>query len=368
MRAVPAVTVYTERVSEYKAYLRTTAIGGVASVLWQQWRTVPLTFSYAMDYGRTEAQPALFCAVFNVCDAETRERFQATQRLAVVSAAIARDNTNSLVSPSRGSVARFEVRHASPAVFSDKTLQFNKLQGEVASYIGVGPNVFALRLRSGAVFGRTLGSAIGFIPPQERLYAGGATTVRGFNQNELGAALYIAAGIDTVVQNGDTLFRADSSAGIRRTVPLGGNTLVVGNAELRLRSPILPELLQWTVFTDAGEVWNRELANVFDNFSIKITPGIQLAAFTPVGPVRAVLGYNPYRKPTGPLYYESRRQEGGGLPCVSPGNTLPVHTQSTAEGEVLVQAEGRCPSTFRPPAEGNFRSRLILTLAIGQAF
>ena len=371
LRLVPSLTVYTERVSEYKAYLRTTAVGGVASVGVQAWRSLPLTLSYAMDYGRTEAQPALFCAVFNLCDRVDRERIQSTQRLAVISASIARDNTNSLISPSRGSVMRVEGRHASPAIFSDRSLQFNKLQGEAARYWGIGGgNVFAVRVRSGAVFGRTFGSALGFIPPQERLYAGGPTSVRGFNQNELGSSIYIASGYDVITPPpgaiGDTLFRASDSTSVRRTVPLGGNSVVVANAEVRLRSPFLPELLQWTVFTDAGDVWNRGSDEVFQNFSLKVTPGIQLAAFSPVGPIRAVVGYNPYRRPAGPLYYEASRQEGSALPCVSPANVIPVHFD--AEAGRLVQAEGRCPASFRPPDVSGFRRRLTFSLAIGQAF
>ncbi len=365
LRAIPALTVYTERISEFKAYLRTTAIGGIASVVIRQWESTPISLAYAVDYGRTEAQPALFCAVFNVCDLETRQRFQETQRLAVLSATISRDNTNNLISPSHGGIVRFEVRHASPAIFSDPTLRFNKLQGEAARYWGIGGgNVFAVRLRAGSVFGKTFGSANGFVPPQERLYAGGPTTVRGFNQNELGSAIYIANQFDTVVARPDTFFRADTTASYRRTVPLGGNSLLVANAELRLRSPVLPDVLQLTLFTDAGDVWNRGL-QVFQNFQIKVTPGIQLGAFTPVGPVRIVVGYNPYRRPAGPLYFEANRQEGGGLPCVSPGNPLKVHTN--ADG-VLVQEEKACPSTFRPPADASFRSKLTLSLAIGQAF
>jgi outer membrane protein assembly factor BamA len=328
---------------------------------------MPVSFAYAVDYGRTEAQPALFCAVFNVCDLETRQRFQETQRLAVLSATVSRDNTNNLISPNRGGVVRAEVRHASPAILSDPTLRFNKLQGEAARYVGFGGgNVLALRLRSGVVFGKTFGSAIGFVPPQERLYAGGPTTVRGFNQNELGSAIYIANNFDTVRAGGQTFFRADSARTYRRTVPLGGNSLVVANVEVRLRSPVLPDVLQWTLFTDAGEVWNRGLSDVFRDFSIKVTPGVQLGAFTPVGPIRVVVGYNPYRRPAGPLYFETNRQQGGGLPCVSPGNTIPVHQQPNSA--VLVQDEGRCPSTFRPSTDQSFRSKLTLSLAIGQAF
>jgi len=182
--------------------------------------------------------------------------------------------------------------------------------------------------------------------------------------------IYIASSFVPVTLNAtDTVFRvADSVKTYRRLVPVGGNTLVVGNLELRLRSPVLPELLQWTLFTDAGEVWNRGAPSVVERIKFKVTPGVQLTAFSPVGPVRAVVGYNPYPRPAGPLYYEATAAEGGGLPCVSPGNTIPAHIVNGANGAVLSQAEAVCPATFQPPSQTSFRSRLTFSFAIGQAF
>lgn len=370
LRTVPTITVYSQRLSEYNAYLRTTAIGGVAALAWQRWPNTPVNFAYSLDLGRTEAQPALFCAVFNVCDAEARQRFEATQRLAVLSASVTRASANNLLNPSRGSVLRFEARHSSPAIFSDQGLTFNKLVGDGARYWDIGSgNVFAVRLRSGIVFGRSFGQAAGYIPPQERLYAGGPTSVRGFAQNELGSVIYISSSfVPVALPPGDTAFRvADSVRSYRRLVPVGGNTLVVGNVELRLRSPILPELLQWTLFTDAGEVWNRG-GRVVEAVRLKVTPGIQITAFSPVGPVRAVIGYNPYPRPSGPLYYEATAAEGGGLPCVSPSNNIAAHVGTGSNAGKLTQDAGVCPSTFKPAAQNGFRSRLTFSFAIGQAF
>nr|MDQ6872986.1 BamA/TamA family outer membrane protein [Gemmatimonadota bacterium] len=330
LRTVPTLTLYSQSVSEYNAYRRTTAIGGVASVVWRSVTRTPVNLSYSMDLGRTEAQPALFCAVFNLCDAEERKRVEKTQRLAILSLSATRDNSNSLLSPTRGSIIRVEARHSSPFILSDTALQFNKFVGDASRYINAGGgNVLALRIRGGVVYGRSLGSATGFIPPSERLYAGGPTTVRGFAQNELGSAIYIASSPFLVVPPAlsglpDTVVR-DTSGIQRRVVPVGGNSLVVGNVELRLRSPILPELLQLTLFTDAGEVWNRGSTSALGGVKLKITPGIQMTAFSPVGPVRVAIGYNPYRRPTGPLYYEATTIPGAPLLCVSPNNDVPTH-------------------------------------------
>ena len=378
LRTVPTLTVYTQSVSEYNAYRRTTAIGGVASIIWRGLTRTPVNLTYSMDLGRTEAQPALFCAVFNLCEEAERERIQRTQRLAVLSLSVTRDNSNSLLSPTRGSIIRLEARNSSPEILSTRELQFNKFTGDASRYISVGRgNVLAFRLRAGTVFGRTIGSATSFIPPQERLYAGGPTSVRGFSQNELGSLIYIANGYsrfisthpvtgaqDTVVLASDTTYR--------RIVPVGGDALVVGNLELRLRSPVLPQLLQWTLFTDAGEVWNRGTTTVRE-VKLKVTPGIQVTAFSPVGPVRLAVGYNPYKRPPGPLYYEGT-DLGGALLCVSPFNDLPTHfTRDPVTGAETATQEippgfSSCNPSYQPAKDTRFRSRLTFSFAIGQAF
>jgi outer membrane protein assembly factor BamA len=382
LRTVPTLTVYTQSVSEYNAYRRTTLIGGIASIVWRGLTRTPVNLTYSMDLGRTSAQPALFCAVFNLCEADERDQIQRTQKLAVLSLSVTRDNSNSLLSPTRGSIIRLEARNSSPEVLSSKELQFNKFVGDASRYVSLGGgNVLAFRVRGGTVFGRTFGSITEFIPPQERLYAGGPTSVRGFSQNELGSLIYIAStfpatGLSTNPDSGDpdtVVFAPDSA--FRRRVPVGGNSLVVGNMELRLRTPFLPELLQFTIFTDAGEVWNRGATSTLSDVSLKVTPGIQVTAFSPVGPVRVSVGYNPYRRPAGPLYYEATNQ-GGQLLCVSPGNTIPTHFGKDLDGNSIITQDSktskgvplRCPATFQPPKDNRFRNKLTFSFAIGQAF
>lgn len=379
LRTVPTITLYTQRISEYNAYLRTTAIGGVTSVLWRGLTRTPVNLSYSMDLGRTEAQPALFCAVFNLCEAAERDRIQKTQRLAILSLAVTRDNSNNPLSPTRGSVIRLEARHSSPLVLSDTGLYFNKFIGDASRYIGLaGANVLAFRVRGGTVFGRTLGAATGFIPPSERLYAGGPTTVRGFSQNELGSLIYISRtyqqflSTDAAGRPDTVVLQATNDTSYRRIVPVGGNSLLVGNVELRLRSPFLPELIQWTLFTDAGEVWNRGTSQLRD-VRLKITPGLQLTAFSPVGPVRVAVAYNPYRRPNGPIYYEATEVEGAPLLCVSPLNDIPTHFEygdPTDRTKItkIAQDPGLCRASYQPSKDNRFRSKLTFSFAIGQAF
>ena len=92
-----------------------------------------------------------------------------------------------------------------------------------------------------------------------------------------------------------------------------------------------------------------------------------------MGPVRAAIGYNPYRRPAGPLYYEATNN-GGQLLCVSPGNQLPTHFNPGAQSgtEIITQDPATsalsCPASFQPVKVNSFRSRLTFSFAIGQAF
>jgi outer membrane protein insertion porin family/translocation and assembly module TamA len=189
--------------------------------------------------------------------------------------------------------------------------------------------------------------------------------------------VYIAATYDTVRASGarggdpanpaDTVyFRAASGSPGERTVPTGGNALVVANLEARFRSPVLPELLQWTAFADAGEVWNRGTPGLNLGFSsLRWTPGVGVRVRTLIGFVRFDLAYNAYARPAGAAYFDAPIAAGGALLCVSPSNTLRV--TKNADGQ-LSQAAGSCPGTFVPPTSTAFLRRLTPSISIGQAF
>jgi outer membrane protein assembly complex protein YaeT len=373
LRVVPDLTLYSERRSEYRAYRRTTPIGGIASLTRERFFRTPITYSYELSYGKTEASPALFCALFNSCVLADQEVLQRQRRTAAVGVALTRDRTDNILNPTRGSLVRLTFRHASPVVFSDTGQRFNKLLGDASRYWRVGRgNVFAVRLQVGGALGglnRTL-------PLQERLFGGGPTTVRGFRQNELGPAVYLMNEEDVVVEavsSGDTTaYYLTVKPGARpaRTVPTGGNSVVVANAELRMRSPVLTDLLQYTLFTDVGEVWNRSADEQSLRFSqLKVTPGFGLRVFSPVGAIRLDFGYNRYKPSPGAAYFVQPPSEGGQLLCVSPGNRVPVTpgpdgTVASAEQ----QPYQTCGGELEPAGESNFLRRFTFFFAIGQAF
>jgi outer membrane protein insertion porin family len=118
--------------------------------------------------------------------------------------------------------------------------------------------VLALRILGG--FMNTLGGSRA-TPVEERFYAGGSYSVRGWERQELGPR------------------RTDPGTG--RRIPIGGNSKLVGGAEVRY--PIYRRLTG-ALLQDFGNVWEKW--NGFDLLSLKYSLGLGLRYKTPIGPVR----------------------------------------------------------------------------------
>jgi outer membrane protein assembly factor BamA len=375
-RVFPSFTLYSERRSEFTAFLKDTPIGANASL--QIGGRIPLALSYQLELGGTRASSAYFCSLFSVCDPETIDFLQQDRRAATLGLSAVKSTANDAADPSRGSLIRLELRHASPGIGSDRFVEFTRGTVEAVRYLALpGDGRLVLRARAGRVFSeQRIGGAQRFIPPQERLYAGGPTSVRGFLPNQLGSLVYRVddKAIRRVQENGQLFYRYNPA--VPRLVPdqpTGGDNVVVLNAEVRLRSPVYPELLQWVAFVDAGEVWNTRAADLRTVFkAFKTTPGIGVRAFTPIGPVRLDLGLAPRRSLPGPMYFSDTRREVNGVPnpdigqvyCVSPGNQLPL---VVGPGGELLQGAGVCPSSFEPGVLSRLK-RIRFNFAIGQAF
>jgi outer membrane protein insertion porin family/translocation and assembly module TamA len=304
----------------------------------------------------------------------------------VASAHLDRVRTDNPFAPRAGTVLRLDVRSSLRELYSDPQLEFLKGLSDASYYKALGPGAtFAARLRLGTVLGRTLSftDATGFIPPEERLYAGGAASVRGFQQNALGDLIYIARDVPAILPgNGDTLYveLPSDRQDVLRVVPVGGNSLIVANLEVRLRSRFFPELLQYTVFADAGDVWSRETligrrthdaSRLWLN-GLKWTPGVGVRIFTPVGPFQANVGYNPFAQPAGAIYYDASAAPADprlaplSLYCVTPGNRIAAVPNAAGRYEQVPDVA--CPSTFTPQRKDTFLSRLTFTFSIGPDF
>ena len=116
----------------------------------------------------------------------------------------------------------------------------------------------ATRVKAGII--SELG-ATGVIPISDLFFAGGATSVRGYEEQLLGPATLDAEGY--------------------KDQATGGKLLFLANAEIRV--PIF-WLFVGEIFLDMGNVW-QEVRN-FQAKEIKFTTGLGLVILTPVGPVR----------------------------------------------------------------------------------
>lgn len=357
LRRVPSVTLFTSRASEYNAFQRVTPLGVLFSLASRPGSRLPSTFTYQIERGRTTANTAVFCAVFSACDDLTRSALDRNRTVGTLGYAIARNRANDLLNPTSGNVERLTVRHSSALTGSEATQRFNKVVLDASYYTPFAGGVLTVHAQGGTVLGDA--------PQQERLFAGGPTTVRGYRQNELGPQVYLLTNVvaDTGAM-GAVTYHAASGAKPERTIPAGGNTLLVGNLELQLRSPVLPELLAVAVFTDAGELFNRGSGGTNatgGGRTLRVTPGAGVRVRSPFGAIRVDLGYNPYAATAGPAYYitpgDPRSQV---LYCVSPG--------SAGAGGLGTPGAGGCAPTYKPPSSTSFLRRLNPSIWIGQAF
>jgi outer membrane protein assembly factor BamA len=288
---------FSERRSEFLAYLREDVGANVTIARETPNRRLPLGLSYTLSYGKTEATAATFCAFFNTCLAEDIERLRERRRFALVSATGALPRVNNPLDPTRGYVMQLELAHASRLIGSSELLEFTRGVAEAAWYRPVGrASVLSWRVKGGLIFAPEIasGSLEGiYIPPEQRFYAGGPSDVRGFRRNELGPVIYVvpeaSVGGDGVPDAGDV-----------RAVATGGNSLVVANVELRFPSPVFRERLRLAAFLDGGALWQRGVAEAEPPL-FRVTPGVGLRVGTPLGPARLDLAYNPYSLPAGRL-------------------------------------------------------------------
>jgi outer membrane protein insertion porin family len=298
-----ALTLFAERRSEFKVYLREEVGASVEIQRESPRRRLPVSLSYTLSYGETEATPVSFCAFFNACTPEVIDQLRQRRLLAALAAKVSAPRSNSPVDPSRGYNANFEVTYASELIGSSAFQQFTRFFGDIAWYRPLSRDVvLSWRIRGGLIFSPevAVGAATNsFVPPEQRFYAGGPNDVRGFNRNELGPVVYVVtdSALRSVGGDPDAL-PADSV----QVAPTGGNTLLVGNVELRLPSPIFPDRLRFAAFLDAGTLWERGRADEFGRARLRFTPGFGLRIGTPLGPARLDLAYNGYVSAPGPLF------------------------------------------------------------------
>jgi outer membrane protein insertion porin family len=286
------LSVFSERRSEYKVYLRQETGVSVALTRTTPRRRNPLSLTYTLSYGRTEATQVSFCSVFGACTADVSEPLRKNLVLATLTALATFPRVNSPIDPTRGSNASVELTYSSKLIGSSSLQQFTRIVGGMSWYRPLSRDVvLSWRLRGGLIFSPTLDVANvsgAFIPPDQRFYAGGPNDVRGFERNELGPVIY-------VVPEG-----FENEPDSVRVAATGGNFLSLANVELRVPSPIFSSRMRLATFVDAGGMWDRQGPR--QSRVIRVTPGVGVRVATPLGPARLDVAYNPYKLQPGILF------------------------------------------------------------------
>lgn len=297
-----ALSLFAERRSEFAVYRRE-ELGGSLTLLRETESRTPLSFSYRLGYGSTEATTVSFCAFFNACTENDINLLRQKRVVGTLSALAERTRVNNPLDPTRGSAYSAEITHSSRLTGSSALSQFTRGIVDGAVYRPFGSMVLALHLRGGMVvspFVTVGGSAGNFVPPEQRFYAGGPNDVRGYNRNELGPLVYIILesqlGVDSVT--GLPVVPGDSV----RNAATGGNSLIVANVELRVPSPVFGNQVRLAAFVDAGTVWQRGGEGQGGTPAMRFTPGAGIRFLTPLGPARLDVAYNPHRLPASRLY------------------------------------------------------------------
>lgn len=324
---------------------------------------LPVSLTYQFEETRIEAGELYFCVSFGVCDPATIGGLGEPHRLSPVRLTARLERSDDLLAPTAGFTVHVEAEHASQLTLSD--FHHQRITADLTRYMRLGPGVLAGRVRGGWVralegtflsFGLPAGS-LEVLHPRRRLLAGGARSVRGFAENQLGPRV-LTVPADELIRPRDDAGEACTATTVAdgtcdpdgvpsdafQPRPLGGNTLLEGSVEYR--HP-LSETLTGAVFVDAGLLRGQRL-NFPPGSRSAVTPGVGIRYRSPIGPVRLDLGVRP-----------------------SVVEELPVVTAVGEDGESqLVQLETM--KRYDPVAGSGFLgqilSRLQLHLAIGEAF
>jgi outer membrane protein insertion porin family len=307
-RTSASVSVVGERRSEFNAFVRK-SVGLTGSITRQTRADVPITLSLSVSTGQTLTDPGKLCTLLNVCLEEDYGQLQQTRLQSTFGVSVVRDRSNSVLDPTRGTRTALELR---AATVGNPSVQFIRGVADFSSYHPIGErSVFSWRIRLGATFTAHFDR----VPIEERFYSGGANSVRGFGQNELGKIVYVTNDVGVVFDQWDVnspfdplnvgpqQFEFDAS-------PVGGQQTIVTNAELRFPLPIFQGRLDGSIFVDAGQVFTpipvqfESEHTVSDLGDLRITPGAGIRVRTPLGPLRLDVAYNSYGPRTAPLYLE----------------------------------------------------------------
>ena len=319
----------------------------------------PASANYRFEISKVDAGDVYFCINYGVCDQPTLEALRGNQKLSPFTITSTIDRTNDPFAPNRGYRANGSIEHASAFTVSD--FRYNRASADGAAFYQVRRRgVIGAHARIGWV--SPLGSAdqalgvagtVGgnVLHPRKRFYAGGSHSVRGFGENQLGPRV-LTVPIGNLQRN-DSLNVACTSGTDVTTCnpgvlkdrdfeprPLGGNFVIEGSVEARF--PLWRDLFG-AAFVDGGLVRQKSNPDL-PRRRAAVTPGFGFRYRSPVGPIRADIGFNP-----------------------GTTESLPVVTENIVNGQrTLVTLQQH--RSYSPAGGGGILKRMVLHLSIGEAY
>jgi outer membrane protein insertion porin family len=204
-------------------------------------------------------------------------------RLSMLASGVAWDRRDNPLDPTKGTLVTGDVELAARAIGSQVGYIKGFFQASSFKSLDTGARtVIAGRALVGVArgFARDVAAPEGFnietvqdLPASQRFFAGGSTTVRGFQLDRLG--------VDEIIDpNG---------------LSLGGNGILVGNFEVRrLVARLLGRNFGVVGFVDAGNVFER--AGDIDLGRLRSSVGFGVRYDSPLGPLRLDFGFKTRRR------------------------------------------------------------------------
>lgn len=169
-----------------------------------------------------------------------------------VTAGLTRDSSQPLFSPTRGMLSSISATYS--GLGFNSTYHFWRTVAELRRYEGLGWDVvLAWKVKGGLIASSDPDE---IVPTEERFYAGGSQSVRGWSRAALGPS------------------DADGT-------PIGGKSLLEGSVELRV--PVW-RWISLALFADGGNVWLDSRGH--QPADLRYAAGSGLRIETPIGPVR----------------------------------------------------------------------------------
>lgn len=358
-----ALSVFTHRRSAPSIYVDR-GYGSSATFTREVALRAPASLNYRFEVTTVEAGDVYFCVNFGVCDGPTLDALRRHQRISPLTLTGNIDRTNDPFSPNRGYRGRTALEHASGFTASD--YRYNRAVGEAAAFMSfrrrgvLGGHVRLGWVKGVASTGAALGGLEGeqILHPRTRFFAGGAQSVRGFGENQLGPRVLTISAAElragkvgeqgapacpeaTPIMDCDPNLAAYEDGDFQPR-PLGGNTVAEANVELRF--PLWKQL-SGAAFIDAGVV-TQNIDRSLPGSRAAITPGFGVRYRSPVGPIRVDIGINPGRS-----------------------ERLPVISEEIVDGERrLVRLNTRREYSISRGGFMGILDRMVLHLSIGEAF